>query len=274
MLHPVTSRVIAPIVGAWFSPNPKTKNNNPEQRQSRACSSMRRKSQRFGIKLPNGEVEEVLFSSPSSSGFVFGLTHSSKHITVIDEGNAVSSHATEQDAKRASHHLGRLSKNEMDDESLLKIFRPRKLRENELDQRMMYFTKKLVSSLNVPDDICFKVTDDKSMSYLDFDAIFKYICSFFQHLQRSPDAFFGFCSVRQMLLSENLECGRLGNGKLIVRINKDLYLMDWSLFREALFMQNDSMSENPLLNIMKVLGVASLQESLTERLRELSSKVQ
>jgi hypothetical protein len=137
---------------------------------------------------------------------------------------------------------------------------------------MVYFTKKLISSFYVPDDVIFKVTDDKSMSYLDLDAIFKHICSFFQDLQRSPEAYLGICSVRQMLSSENFECGRLENGKLIVRSGEDLYEIDSSLFRGALLMQNDSTSENPLLNIMKTLGVASLQESLTERLRELASK--
>jgi len=233
---------------------------------------MKKKSERFGIKLPNGKVEEILFSSLSSSGFVYGLTHSSRHITVIDEGNTISSHVTEQDTKNPLKPIGRIDKNEMTNKSLLEIFRPRKLEDNELDQRMMYFTKKLVASFDIPDDVCFKVTDDKSMSYLDLDAIFKHICSFFQDLQRSPDAYLGFCPIRQMLSSENVECGRLENGKIVVRIDKDIYEMDSSLYRGALLMQNDSTSENPLLNIMKTLGVASLQESLTKRLRELASK--
>jgi hypothetical protein len=75
-----------------------------------------------------------------------------------------------------------------------------------------------------------------------------------------------------MLSSENFECGCLENGKLIVRSGESLYEMGSSLYREALLIQNDSTSENPLLNIMKVLGITSLRENLTERLRELSSE--
>jgi len=232
---------------------------------------MRKKRQRLGIKFPKGEVKEIAFSSSSSSGMVFGSTYSNKHITLIDEGNAISSHITEQDTKN-QNHLGRVSKNEMTDELWLEILKPRKLEDNELDQTMMYFTKKLASFLNTPEDMFFKVTDDKSMSYLDLDAYFEHIYSFFQCLQRSPDTFFGFCSVRQMLSSDDVECGQLENGKFIVRIDSELYEMDFSLLRESLFMQNGSISKNPLLNIFRILGITSLQENLTERLRELASK--
>jgi hypothetical protein len=218
-------------------------------------------------------VEEIAFSSSSHSGSVFGLTHSDKHITVIDEENAISSHTTVQDTKKWNH-LGRLSKNEMTDKLWLEILKPRKLQDNELDQTMMYFTKKLISVFNMPEDVFFKVTDDKSMSYLDLDAIFEYAYSFFQNLQKSPNAFLGLCSVRQMLSSEDIELGQLENGKFIMRIDKELYEMDLSLLQEALSMQNGSNSKNPMLNILKSLGMISFQESLTERLKELFSKAQ
>lgn len=233
---------------------------------------MKKKGERFGIKLPNGKIEEIVFSSPSSSGSVFGVTHSNKHITLIEGRNAISSHITEQDAKK-HNHLGSISKSEMTDRVWLEILRPRKLKKSELDQMMMYFTKKLGSFLDIPDDVCFKVTDDKSMSYLDLDAMFKYVYLSLQDLRRSPDAYLGFCSIRQMLSSNDIECGLLENEKGIVRIDKELYEMNLSLLRQALFTQNNSTSENPLLNIMKALGMVSLRENLTERLSELASEV-
>jgi len=216
-------------------------------------------------------VEEIAFGSSSSSGSVFGVTHSNKHITLIEERTAISSHITKQDTKK-HNHLGRVSKSEMTDRLWLEILKPRKLKESELDQTMMYFTKKWGSLLNIPDDICFKVTDDKSMSYLDLDAIFKYIYSSLQDLQRSPDAYLGFCSVRQMLSSDDIECGLLENGKFIVGIDKELIEMDLSSLRKALFMQSSSVSENHMQNILKALGMISFQENLTERLKELLSK--
>jgi hypothetical protein len=227
-----------------------------------------RKKKRLGIKFPNGEVEEIVFSSPSSSGVVFSLTHSDKHVTLVEERNAISTHTTEQNTKKHIH-LGRLSKNEMTDKLWLEILKPRKLKDSELDQTMMYFTKKMGSLFNMPDDVCFKVTDDKSMRYLDLDAIFKYTYSFLQDLQRSPDAYLGLCQARQMLSSDNIECGLLENGKFIVRYEKELYKMDLSLLREALFMQNGSVSENPMLNILKTLGITFLQENLMKRFQEI-----
>ena len=232
---------------------------------------MRKKRERFGIKFPKGEVEEIAFGSSSSSGLVFGLTHSNKHITLIEERNAISSHTTEQDTKK-HNPLGRVSKNEMTDELWLEIFKLRKLKDSELDQTMIYFTRKWVSFFNIPEARFIKVTDDKSMRYLDLDALIEYIYSFIQHLKRSPNAFIGSCSVKQMLSSNDIECGLLENGKFIVRIDKELHEMDLSILREALFMQKGSISKNPMLNILKALGIASLQETLTEQLRELAPK--
>jgi len=234
---------------------------------------MKKKREKFGIKFPEGEVQEIAFGSSSSSGAVFGVTHSSKHITLIEERNAISSHITEQDTKKYNH-LGRLSKNEMTGRLWLEILKPRKLRQSELDQKMTYFTKKWVSFFNIPDEICFKVTDDKSMTYLDLDAILKYAYSFFQDLQRSPDAYLGICLVRKMLSVDDIECGLLENGKFLLRMDENIYQMDLSSLREALSMQNSSISQNPLLNVLKVLGVTTFGENLTERLKELLSKTQ
>jgi hypothetical protein len=234
-----------------------------------------REKKRFGIKFPNGKVEEIVFSSPSSSGVVFGLTHSSKHVTVVEERNAISSHTTEEDTKRHSH-LGRVSEKEMSGELWLQVLKPRKLKDDELDQKMTYFTKKWVSVFNVPEDRFIKETDDKSMHYLDLDEFLQYIYSFIQDLQGSPDTYLGSCPVRQMLLSKDIEGGLLEKGKLVVRIDKELYEMDLSLLGEALFMQNGSVSENPenlMLNVFKTLGISFLQENLMKRFQEIT-KVQ
>ena len=229
---------------------------------------MRKKRVRFGIKFPEGEVKEIAFGSSSGSGVVFGVPHSAKHITLVDEGKAISSHGTEEETKK-HNHLGRISKKEMDDRFWLEVLKPRKLRKTELDQTVMYFTKKWNALFNMPDEVCFKTTDDKSMSYLDLDAMSKYEYSFFQDLQKSPDAYSGFCSVGKMLSVDDIECGILENGKLVLRFDQDIYEMDLSSLQEAYSMQNSSVSENPLLNVLKMLGVSYLQESLRERVKKL-----
>lgn len=230
-----------------------------------------RKKERFGIKFPNGKVEEIIFSSPSSSGLVFGLTHSNKHVTLVEERNAISSHTTEQNTKKYSH-LGRVFKKEMSDELWLEVLKPRKLKDNELDQKMTYFTKKWVSFFNMPEDRFIKETDDRSMHYLDLDEFLQNIYSFVQDLQRSPDKYLGSCPAKQMLLSNDIECGLLENGKFIARIDKELYEMNLSLLREALFMQNGSVSSNPMFNVLKTFGMSFLQENLLKRFQEIAIK--
>lgn len=229
---------------------------------------MRKKRVRFGIKFPGSEVEEIAFGSSSGSGVVFGVPHSGRHITLVDEGKALSSHGTEEETEKHDH-LGRISKEEMDDRFWLEVLKPRKLRKTELDQSMIYFTRKWNALFNMPDEVCFKTTDDKSMRYLDLDAISKYGYSFFQDLQKSPDAYSGLCSVGKMLSVDDIECGMLENGKLVLRIDQEIYEMDLSSLQEAYSTQNSPVSENPLLNVLKMLGVSYLQESLRERVRKL-----
>ena len=138
----------------------------------------------------------------------------------------------------------------------------------------MYFTKKLASVFNMPDEVLFKVTDDKSIKYLDIDAIFEHVYSFRQNLQQSPNSFLGVCSVRQMLSSDDIEFGRLENGKFVMKIDKEICEIDFSSLQEALLTQGASNSENPMRNILKSLGIIYFQESLTERLKEMFSKAQ
>jgi len=227
---------------------------------------------KFGIKFPDGEVKEIAFGSASSSGMVYGVPHTGKHITLIDERNALSSHLTEENTRKPPTHLGKVLRNEMTDRLWVEILKLRKLEDSELDQTMTYFTKKFGSLFNVPDEICFKVTDDKSMSYLDLDAISKYRYSCVQDLQKSPDTYFGKCPVRKMLSAENIECGLLDNGKFLLSMDKDIYEIDLSALLQAFSIQNTSIPQNPLLNVLKALGMTTFGENLTERLKELLSE--
>jgi hypothetical protein len=238
-------------------------------------SRITKKRARFGIKFPDDEIREIAFGSASSSGVVYGVPHIGKHITLIDEKNAFSSHITEESRRKPPTHLGKVLKNEINDRLWLEILKPRKLEDSELDQTMLYFTRKFESLVNIPDEICFKTTDDKSMSYLDLDAISKYRYSCYQNLQKSPDAYLGICPVRKMLSTKDIECGLLlDNGIFLLKMDDGLYGIDLSALREAFSMQDTSVPQNPLSNLLKVLGLTSFSEFVMERLRELVSKTQ
>ncbi len=232
---------------------------------------MTKKSKRLGIKFPNKAEVNVYSCLTRTNGLVYGLTHSNKHITLIDEGNAISGHVTKEDTKENTH-IGKIAKNEMTEKLILEIFKLSKLKDSELDQTMRYFTKKYVSFWNMLVDMFFKTTNDKSMSYLNLDVSPEHFCSLIKGFHGSADTFSGYCAVRQMLLSDDIEFGMLENRKFIVRIDNQLHEMDLSLLWEALFMQSGSTSGNPLLNMMRVFGIAFIQENLSERLRELASK--
>jgi hypothetical protein len=244
------------------------KANNLFVHEALQSESMEKKRHKFGIKFPKGKVEEIAFSSSSRSGSVFGLTHSDEHITLINEGDSFSSHATVQSTKK-QNHVGRVLKSDLTDKFWLEILRPRKLEDGELDQTMRYLTKKFISVLNTPEDRFLKVTEDKSVSYLDLDAYFEYICSVSRQLISSPDEFLGYCPVRHLLSSKEIECGQLENGRFVAKCEGEIYEMDFSSFRDILYKQENSIFNNPLSALLGSLGVTRFNDSLLERLKEM-----
>ena len=117
--------------------------------------SKRKKKERFGIKFPNSKVEEIVFFSPSSSGYVFGVTDSDQHITAIDDGKSISTHRTFQ-GKGKYEHLGTLSKSDVPKRFWSDTLKIRKLPQNQMDRPVFYVTKRWSPLLNMPDDVFFK----------------------------------------------------------------------------------------------------------------------
>lgn len=229
---------------------------------------MKAKEERFGIKLPNSEVEKIMFISRSSSGFVFGVTHSNRHIQLVNEGSSISTHTTIQDEHKRDH-IGRLFSSEIDERFWFNILKPRKLSSNDLDNQVFYFTKNWERFLNMPEDKFFKKKENETeiISYLDLDELFKEAFAFVQQFASSPERFWGFCVAREMLSRDEIEIGLLENKKAIIKIEGELWEIDISSIQDIFNMSETPSFDNPLLAVWKNLGLMSLNEDLLNRFR-------
>jgi hypothetical protein len=229
----------------------------------------RKKKAKFGIKFPNSKMEEIAFASPSRSGYVFGVTDSDQHITVVDEGKSISTHRTFQ-GKGKSDHLGRMYKSDITEKFWLDTLKIRKLPQDQLDSTVLYFTKKWAALLNMPDDVLFKKkeTEKEVISHLDLEELFKQTSLFFQQLRSAPDEFIGLCPARKILTSPKMVLGLLENGKAVMEVDGALYEIDLSPFRESFSAQSDSVPNNPLFNILQSLGFIAFRASFLQRVKE------
>jgi len=231
------------------------------------------KKKRYGIKLPNSEVQKIIFLSPSSSGLVFGVAHSNRHIQLVNEGSSISSHITVQGEEKRDH-VGRLFKSDVDEKLWLDVLKPRKLLNNELNKKVFYFTEKWDYFLNAPEDKFFKKreTKDEIISYLDLDELFKHAFLFIQQLGSSPETFWGTCTAKEMLFREETEFGLLEDKKAIIKMEDELYEIDLSSIQDVFNLSEKPNIDNPLMTILKNLGLMSLNEDLLKHLKEISPK--
>ena len=233
------------------------------------------KKRKFGIKFPNGEVENVVFLSPSSSGLVFGVTHSNRHIQLVFEESAISSHATLQGEDKRDH-VGRLFKSDIDEKLWLDVLKPRKMLNSELDKKVFYLTKRWDYFFNTLEDNFLKKEETKReiISYLDLDILFKHSFSFFQQVSSSPEKFWGQSAAKEILSCEGIECGLLEDKRAIIKIEDELYGIDLSSIQTISPLSNIPSIDNPLSKILKNLGIMSLSEDLMNRLKEISQNKQ
>jgi hypothetical protein len=224
-----------------------------------------------GFKLPISEVQRIIFLSPSSSGFVLGVTHSNRHIQLINDGSSISSHTTVQNQKKKWDHIGRISKSDIDERFLFDLLKPKKLLDDELDKKVFYFTKRWDCFFNAPENKFFKKEETKNeiISYLDLDEIFKHTSLFVQQLGSSPETLCGLYTAKEILSSKEIEFGLLEDNRAIIKIENELYGIELSLIQDASHLSNTLSIDSPLSKVLKSLGLMSLNEDLSNRLNEI-----
>jgi len=222
--------------------------------------NLKAKKERFGIKLPNSEVEKIVF--------VFGVTHSDRHIQLVNEGNSISTHTTIQDEQKRDH-IGRLFPSEISEQFWFNVLKPRKLSRNDLNKQVFYLTKNWERFFDMPKDKFFKKKENETeiISYLDLDELFKEAFAFVQQFASSSERFLGYCMVKEMLSYDEIEIGLLDNKKAIIKIEGELWEIDLSSIQDIFNMPDTPNFDNPLLAIWKNLGLMSLNEDLLNRFK-------
>ncbi len=215
----------------------------------------------MGVKLPNREVDNIIFASQSSSGCVFGVTHSKRHVTLVIKEDSVSSHLTDEEHKRSSH-IGEILLTDLQRRLESGFIKPKILTPEELNHQVLYFTEKMVSSFNYLVEQIFKEEreENKSLSYLDQEAIAPSAISFFQQIRTNPDSYIGLCKADRILWSKEGECFMTDSGKIILKSDDILYEVDMIL----LF--------NIISEFASSLGAAAIEDDFQNRMFEISSK--
>lgn len=195
------------------------------------------------------------------------VPHSERQVTILKEGNAISSHVTYQKIGR-HEHLGRLSKGDDYEGVLEEALTVRKLGEDELDTPVLYFTKKGSFLINKPEIKMITIEFKEYIgTYFDIaENIFERI-QVLREISKSPASFIGVCQAREILSNDEIEMGILENGRTIIEHDDGLYEIDITSFIKL------GDKENPLLEILGPIGIPSLYDDIQKRLKDIIEKM-
>ena len=224
---------------------------------------MREKPLKIGILFPDGEVKSLLYGQPTENGFVYGISHSSTHITALPEPHSVSFHLTNQ-SMNTKQHLGRIIKDGDYEDLLWKALNPKKIVDNGLDEKVAYITKRGVELLNQPSDILIETeTDQERILILDLLRFFNNSIKMAFELSQNILKLFGGCTASEILSNEEYEAGFTTRETVVIEVDGDLYEVDIKAYLDL------TNKENPLQEIFTPLGFPSLIPELDKRLKEV-----
>ena len=227
---------------------------------------MKPKKIALGIKFLDGEIKNVLYLSPTRNGYVMAIPDFHKHTTIVDEGDVISSHTTDQITLKRTR-LGELLKNGDYDEVLEKTYKLRKLEEDEYDKPVIYWTRKGIELFGEP-YIKFDVVEAKEYVgyYVDLSRMFADIEPLAREFIRSPESFYGTGIAKDVLSNEDIMLGMESDKIGIVEIDEELYEMDLTTLLDPLE------TETPLRRVIEPLGFISLIPAMRKRFQDITDK--
>ncbi|MCW3998937.1 MAG: hypothetical protein NWE93_01700 [Candidatus Bathyarchaeota archaeon] len=203
-------------------------------------------NQRFGIKLPDRDVEKVLYAVRSSSGFVVGVPNSNRHLTLIPEGESLSVHLTYPPDKRI--HLGRIDIPSLAKKVLSEFIVPTEIPEPARDDNVLYFTEEFSNLFNSLEKSLIRKSANKDLSYLDIDGLTLAAPSLFQPVVSSPQRYFGRSSASDFLSNSETSFGLLDYAIPVVKCDGDLFRMSLPFIT----------SPDPISSMLDSLGLKGL----------------
>ena len=113
---------------------------------------MKKKRIKIGILFPDGDVKWLLFGTPSKDGYLYGVSYADTHITALSDSKSISFHLTYQKLKKWQR-LGEIIKDGNYENILFTALNPKQLMDDDLDEDVVYITKRGMELLNQPSDI-------------------------------------------------------------------------------------------------------------------------
>jgi len=224
---------------------------------------MKEKPLSIGILFPDGEVKGLFYGKPTKDGLVYGVSHADTHITALPETRSVSFHITNQ-SMRTKQHLGRIIKDGDYEDVLLKALNPQIIRDEALDEKIIYITRRGIELLNHPSDIIRETeTNQERIFLLDLLRFYYNSIEMFIELKKDFLDLFGPCTVKDILSNNEYEAGFTSRETAVIEVDETPYEVDIKAYLDL------TGDENPLRDIIGPLGLQSLLPELEKRFTEV-----
>jgi hypothetical protein len=224
---------------------------------------MKERRLKIGILFPDGDVKWLLYGAPSKDGFVYGVSHADTHITALPETRSVSFHLTNQNM-RTKQHLGRIIKEGDYEDVLLKALNPKIIRDEALDEKIIYIARQGMELFNRPSDIIRETeTDQERIFLLDLLRFYNNSIEMFIEMTKDFLDLFGPCTVKDILSNNEYEAGFTSRETAVIEVDGIPYEVN---IKAYLDLADD---ENPLRDIIGPLGIQSLLPEVNKRFTEV-----
>ena len=221
---------------------------------------------RYGLMLPKNQFIELLSIKRSKDGFVLWVPNSGRHITIINEELALSSHKTDEITDK-KEHIGRLSKSltTNDEEFIEKMFHPRLLEPHEYSKPVIFLSSEMISFFtNKSYEMKVKETHKEIIYYFDLQEIFETVTSFIERFRENPYQL-AWVGTAQDVLQDELGFAVTEDQKIIVSADDGLYELDsapMDIFEPG----------NPLAEFFHPLGFSELLPDFQRTFREIPDR--
>jgi len=224
---------------------------------------MKQKGFKVGILFPDGDIKWLLYGARTKDGFVYGVSYADTHITALPDAKSVSFHLTDQKSKKWQH-LGKIIKDGNYEDLQMKALNPRAIVDEDLDEQVVYITKRGMELLNQPSDILIETeTDEERIFLLDLLSFFNNSKKMYVELSQNFRNLFGLCNAGEIFSNTEYEAGITSRETVVVEVERVLYEVD---IKAYLDLANE---ENPLQEIIGPLGLLSLMPELDGRFNEV-----
>jgi hypothetical protein len=214
-----------------------------------------------GIKYLDGQFIELFSLRPHKNAYFLWTPGSEKHITTINEKDAVSSHVTLQ-KEDVREPLGRLDKNvELDeDEMMTDLLKPRKMDKEEYDKPVFYVNKNYQTMVEDNQmDMETEETEKEILMYIDLSELFENAQRIVEAIIETNQLPFGVCPARELLFMENVEVGVNEEQFAVMVLDGEL----WEIETKNLY--QFGREEHPWNEYLKPLGVFELLKDVDFR---------